>query len=391
MSLLANFGEERSHLTELRISFEKYDKAYIAVAFFSMSGFYAIKNLLETFLEGGGELHIVVGLDNFVTEPDALQALFDLMKGEPNSGLYIKKTDTKGRIFHPKLYLFKSKKRGKFIIGSANLTAGGLEENEEISIAGAVKLPSPLWSHAFKVFEKWRKEALPASDVSIGTYKKEFLSHQKKQNFSNFDLDLDYAAFEKYLEQLGEIKLERMLDERKKKHEKSLEVLDEMADTRKLTKKRFITLLDKLVSGRGRSWRSNGLQRGKKDIYKSQEEFLQLVRFIRDNAEKSPKFVFPKAKELIAPIEGASINYVTEIMASYNPNNFAILNASPYKVLTTEAGIRFGHKTLKFFDGDDYAYFCTLMKEIYTKLGFSDMLEVDSFFNDIYRKIKDAD
>ena len=94
--------------------------------------------------------------------------------------------------------------------------------------------------------------------------------------------------------------------------------------------------------------------------------------------------------ERVASIEGASVNYVTEIMASYNKNNFAILNNNPFTVLTKKAGVSFSHKTLTSFSGEDYTYYCALIKEISEKLGFSNMLEADSFFNDIYWKMKNS-
>lgn len=75
-------------------------------------------------------------------------------------------------------------------------------------------------------------------------------------------------------------------------------------------------------------------------------------------------------------------------MISYNPKDFAILNGNPLSVLTQKAGISFKHKDKYSFDGQDYAYYCEIIKEISEELGFSNMLEADSFFNEIYQKNK---
>lgn len=387
MGLLANFDDERSHLTELRTSFKKYNKAYIAVAFFTMSGFNAIKNLIATFLENGGELDIVVGLDNFVTEPDALQALFDLLKRERNSRLYLKKTHTKGRIFHPKFYLFESKKRGKIITGSANLAAGGLEENEEISLAGTVELPSPFWAHAIEVFKKCLKGARPASEVRIGRYKKEFLSQQKKQNFSDFDLDLDYAMLKKRLAKIPKEEMAQIRAERNRRHKEAKKILNEIATNRRLTQNEFGLFMDVLLDYKGGYWYSRDINRNKGRICDSWKEFVELVRFIRDNISESADEVFTEAKSW--PVEGAGVNCITEIMTTFDPENFAVLNARTHTVLTKKVGVAFEHKNYPSFDGKDYARFCNIIKEICSELGFSTTLEADALLSMIYPEVKD--
>lgn len=93
--------------------------------------------------------------------------------------------------------------------------------------------------------------------------------------------------------------------------------------------------------------------------------------------------------KLVENISGASVNYVTEIMISYNPKEFAILNGNPFKVLTEEAGITFKYELPSSFSGKDYAYYCEIIKEISEELGFSNMLEADSFFNEIYWEKKE--
>lgn len=87
-------------------------------------------------------------------------------------------------------------------------------------------------------------------------------------------------------------------------------------------------------------------------------------------------------------ITGVSVNFITEVMISYNPKEFAILNRNPFRVLTEEAGITFKYEHPSSFSGKDYAYYCEIIKEISEELGFSNMLEADSFFNEIYWEIR---
>lgn len=142
MKFLTNFDQKHSHVSELRRCFAKYDRAHIAVAFFKMSGFNTLENSLRAFLKRGGELNMIVGIDLCVTDPDALKGLFDLLKMSPASNLYIKKA-LPHATFHSKLYLFEAEEAGKVIIGSANMTKGGLAENAELSLTGRWKKNFP--------------------------------------------------------------------------------------------------------------------------------------------------------------------------------------------------------------------------------------------------------
>ena len=78
--------------------------------------------LLEESVAEGLQVRAIVGLWNYITEPNALRRLDQL--GE----LRIAK---RKRRFHPKVYLFHGEDQTKAWIGSANFTAGGFKLNEE--------------------------------------------------------------------------------------------------------------------------------------------------------------------------------------------------------------------------------------------------------------------
>lgn len=393
MKFLTNFDHGHSHVSELCDCFARYRKAHIAVAFFKMSGFDALKNSLHAFLKKGGLLQIIVGTDLYVTEPDALKGLYELMKMSPDSILYIKKTQPH-TTFHPKLYLFETHEVGKIIIGSANMTKGGLAKNNEISLSAVYKKTSPTWTEAMAVFQTYLSEAVLADELTLGRYKKSFMSQPKgprasTPSFPTVNPDFNYASLQKRLKQLTANELEDMRAERDIKYKNSKKILNEIANTKGLNAKKFKSLLEKLVNPDG-YWRSGYLYRDKNKIIKFYDKFAELVRFIRDNQSQPADYVFSLAMELAKPIEGVGVNYVTEIMASYNRKDFAVLNKNSFTVLTTEGGVGFDHKHHTSFDGEDYANFCAIVKEICQNLGFNNNLEVDSFFNDIYWELKKA-
>ncbi len=386
MKLLNNLNEEQSHMNELCECLKTAQKAYISVAFLKMSGLNLIMDTLKMFLSNKGELHIIAGQNFGLTEPEALSCIFDLLKNYSKSKLYLYKVESADCIFHPKMYLFESKNGGKIILGSANMTKGGISTNNEVSICLDCKLDSEIWEQSKATFNTYLANSEPASLLVIGQYKR-FYDKQQERN-SDLDTSLlsentfNYAILKEYLEEWEQEDLEKIFSERKKSYRNAVRILNEIADTQRLTEAKFIPLLDSLLQ----KWHSGGLQRRKTSVQACYKEFAKLVRFIRDNKSKAPDYVFDKAKELVKNIKGASVNYVTEIMISYNPKDFAILNDRPLKVLTQKAGISFKHKDKYSFDGKDYTYYCEIIKEISKELGFSDMLEADSFFSKIYEK-----
>lgn len=83
---------------------------------------------LDAFLRREGKFKFLVGIQRN-TSGDSLQQLYDL----PRSGLDLR--GTKQGNFHPKMYLFRSK-RGKLtaIVGSSNFSAAGFNRNVEANI-----------------------------------------------------------------------------------------------------------------------------------------------------------------------------------------------------------------------------------------------------------------
>lgn len=389
MKLLNNLNKEQSHVKELCKCLKTSQKAYISVAFLKMSGLSLIINSLTTFLSNKGELHIIAGQNFGLTEPEALTSLLNLFEDYPKSKLYLYEAVSADCIFHPKMYLFESKKGGKIILGSANMTKGGISSNNEVSISFECELDSEIWEQSKATFNTYVANSEPVTLKTIRKYKK-FYNKQRENNRTVMAVPLlsqktfNRDTLKEYLEEWGPQKLKKEFTKRKKSYQEAVQILNEIADTPRLTKTQFIPLLDSLI----KKWHSSGLQRRKSSIYTCYNEFAKLVRFIRDNQSEAPNYVFNKAMELVENVSGASVNYVTEIMISYNPKEFAILNSNPFTVLTEEAGITFKYGLPSSFSGKDYAYYCEIIKEISEELGFSDMLEADSFLNKIYQEIR---
>lgn len=110
-------------------SFERFDAA---VAFVKRSGIQHVADSIRGFTGQGSSIRIVVGIDQHGTSVEGLADLLEAVgdHGEVwichDSDLYV--------TFHPKLYLFKGTTEALLIIGSGNLTEGGLYSNDEASM-----------------------------------------------------------------------------------------------------------------------------------------------------------------------------------------------------------------------------------------------------------------
>lgn len=105
-----------------------YHTLNMAVAFAKNSGVLRIKDSLEKFRERGGRVNVYVGVDLGVTSYEALSAL--LLCTDSLNVVHSEKSQT----FHTKIYQFLGKEKGLIVVGSHNLTGGGLWTNFESSV-----------------------------------------------------------------------------------------------------------------------------------------------------------------------------------------------------------------------------------------------------------------
>ena len=106
-----------------------------AVAFVKRSGTQHIREPLLNF-SNHGTVRLSAGIDLYGTSREGLS---DLLAATPNGQIYIYRNNGP-YTFHPKVYLFKSAQRADLIVGSGNLTGGGLFTNYEASLTARLDL-----------------------------------------------------------------------------------------------------------------------------------------------------------------------------------------------------------------------------------------------------------
>lgn len=106
---------------------EQWSLFRASVAFVKNSGVKHIYSLLSDFQQRG-QSKISVGIDNGVTTYEGLVNLLDAIGEKSEMWIFHNENSS---TFHPKIYLFANDKNADFIVGSGNLTQGGLFTNYE--------------------------------------------------------------------------------------------------------------------------------------------------------------------------------------------------------------------------------------------------------------------
>lgn len=119
----------RTHTDAIRRLFDISDieAAIFSVAFVTDDGVRLIEEGLRNIADRAS---VFSGIRNEITSKQGLARLFNM-----GITLYVVDTGARGIVFHPKLYLTKNATEARIVIGSANLTLGGLNNNIEASIA----------------------------------------------------------------------------------------------------------------------------------------------------------------------------------------------------------------------------------------------------------------
>lgn len=118
----------------------------LSVAFVSSTGVQLIGNHLKPHAD---KTTVFAGIRNGITSAQAIRALLDL-------NVEVKTVDTGSAhiVFHPKLYYVRGAKVARLLVGSANLTTGGLNNNVEASVALELDLSSTEDSKVARAIEK---------------------------------------------------------------------------------------------------------------------------------------------------------------------------------------------------------------------------------------------
>ncbi len=147
---------------------ERFTRARVAVAFARKAGVVRIIQAVDEFRARGGRAEAIIGIDHRGTSEEALRLLLDRFDAvsvlyEPNPSV----------TFHPKLYLFDGATEAQALVGSHNLTLGGLELNYEAGVAFEFSLPAE--SEQWSQFDVAWSAMLPSASPSAAALDTELI------------------------------------------------------------------------------------------------------------------------------------------------------------------------------------------------------------------------
>jgi HKD family nuclease len=121
-------GTLRDLLTqELRLG--HFQRLSICVAFLKVSGLTPVASAIAEFRTRGGFARLITGIDHGGTSYEGLAESLRVF-----DRVVIVHDETIGRTFHPKLYCLEGTDRATLVVGSSNVTGGGLATNYELNV-----------------------------------------------------------------------------------------------------------------------------------------------------------------------------------------------------------------------------------------------------------------
>lgn len=390
MHIITNETSEK-HLHILRGLINKSEKILIAVAFLKESGLNSVKKDLEAALNRGAKVNIYCGLDFYFTEPGTLRKILILFKKCGDGHLYLYKSDR--YTFHPKLYCFMKARTAYILIGSANFTHGGFQDNIEISTLEETAIGSDIYTKVNSFFKTIEKHSVEANELEISQYKRKYDIIHKKIDKANREAEKEIKAITKLnilkikkhlAEYIKDINEQDNFKEKLSNYKKAKKILDEIVGKSFSSKKEFMDYYEKLVGKEGQRglWHSGRLFRQKNKVASDYKTFIEMVHQISDNIKKSPEEVFGIGLKHVKKVKGLGVNVLTEIMNTYDSKKFGVLNNNPLTSLKFFGFSEF--PSPNSFKPDTYERYNSLISEFMKICGFKSMGQVDHFLNYIY-------
>lgn len=190
-------NESKNLLSILSPAIAKADDVRIAVAFMSQRGLDWLNPAIISALEKNSHLEFLVGLDFNSTHPEALRKLYHYSHTKPNLSLYCYTSFKQSSVYHPKLYIMRLGKEVIGIVGSSNLTGGGLRGNLEVNMIIEGNMQDEIISDIYSIYNiiKFNKRRIVPDEEYIELYSE--INHIEKMKNKMFRGDKTLISLKK--------------------------------------------------------------------------------------------------------------------------------------------------------------------------------------------------
>lgn len=399
--------ESGDHAEALKVLMRSAHRLVCMTAFAKKTGLKLIRKELEERLDGGLEALFVVGLNFYQTDPFVLEELHALSKRYSLQLLVSRPPwiyreapggnqamDNTAWNFHPKVFMVECTGETNALIGSANLTGGGLADNHEASVlirnCGVIaKRINDQIAHLIE-----DKQIVPADAGIISEYARRHAIYKIHTKLAERRADRAIARKDGIdLDTLKSLLSEMRADTsgsgfeadtiyRSNARIKAGEVLTQISVGPPLSEKGFLRLYEPLVAD---LWHSGGLQRGKSLVAKHAHAFQDALRSLDDIESLSLEKAFDLLHGKMQNVKGAGINVITEILHTFDNVRFAVMNQNSVSGIGVAGITGFPKHPYKGdVDGAMYASFCDRAGDIRDGLQLKDFTELDALFNYAY-------
>lgn len=147
---------------DMQTLIKQCEKASISVAYLKNSGVELLKESLDENKDSNAKISIITSLDFGITDVEGLRESL-------NMGLRCSIMHAKN--FHPKLYIFEmGEGNAAMIVGSSNLSNGGLSTNYEANLVISGKVSNSPIKEAIEYFSLIESESVPLDEKIIDLY-----------------------------------------------------------------------------------------------------------------------------------------------------------------------------------------------------------------------------
>jgi hypothetical protein len=290
--------------------------------------------------------------------------------------------------------VFESDNEIVAVVGSANLTSGGLRDNREVCCSFSVSPGSATAVQLETIFASYRsdKDVLQATVLDIALYEGKWTRFAPRVKEAEREAEkqirlhsIDEDKLQQYLkEYLSSEKEQEDYKFRMRKYAHIPALLDHLMTAK--TRAGFLEVYEQLVGKRGQPgrWHSGGLFRKKNQVADGFLETCAMIRKIREHPKASATELFELGLPHVRRVTGLGFNVLTEVMNSYYRDQCPVLNNRSLTSLRHLAIGRFPEP--QSFDVEDYKRFTEILVHLRDLCGFKSMGHVDHFLSFVYSK-----
>ncbi|WP_310533355.1 phospholipase D-like domain-containing protein [Novosphingobium sp.] len=399
--IISNANGE-SHAGAIKSIIDGADEIVIAVAFLKRGGADHLAPMLEERLAVGATVELFVGTDFFLTEPAALKRLLEVKKRYSSCSVMI--ADRAPATFHPKVYCSRRGENWRSLVGSANLTKGALQSNEEISLVIDHANDDAVTTALNKTFDRYRawKRFQTLDPLLLQQYtsqhgidKRERERYEKARDKAlpdGFDLRVILDWHQRYL---ADPATSTAQADRRRKRTQALRVQQSIAAlashtvdaaARKVAKD---GLGDLMGSAGGRHlWGSGSIHRQGSKALEHPAKVIRLFALARDASQRPPREGYAEIRRAAESIPGVGLNMATEILCTFAPTQYAVYNGNTVGALGALGIASPQYAQFHAIGPGSYERLCETIQALAGRIGAADLSEADAFLNWIYWKRK---